>query len=413
MVFAPPVRRPAPLGIGGLQKKLGTVTDPNQQARIQQRIKYLGNQQPQQQQQVRPGMAGGTVPQGQQQGVPGTQAPPATGGGAPPATNQPQQGQQTATGQTGGVGIGAYEQGQQKANPANAVTPAAPGTDLAALQARRAFLKRELMKHAQSGTQRPGLRGQFDAISQQIRGLRNPQVPAGETPGPGDTTTGDTGNPGDTGTQNPDPNSGTPDDSGLFPSARGFMREDYEGSPTYQFQKREGMKGLERLMAARGLTNSGAELEANAKLLNELGSNESDRWQNQAQQEADRLERIQGRESDRLTGREDAQWNRMTDLLGFAERQNPMQYAFQGLGDYAKTGLERGKNKAAFVRDRYGRVVPRGGAGGYAGPAPVFQPPFPSSPDYSMINMINAANGASDRKGWGGTITDLLSGFFK
>jgi len=52
---------------------------------------------------------------------------------------------------------------------------------------------------------------------------------------------------------------GTPET--LFPSTRMFEPENYQGSPLYQFQLKEGQKQVAKSLAARGLTNSGRGIE--------------------------------------------------------------------------------------------------------------------------------------------------------
>lgn len=76
--------------------------------------------------------------------------------------------------------------------------------------------------------------------------------------------------------------------SGNGSTASAYEPKNFEGSPMYQFQKQEGMKDLEKLMAARGLTGSGAEIQANSDFLAQLGATEADKQRQYAQADAER-----------------------------------------------------------------------------------------------------------------------------
>jgi hypothetical protein len=64
----------------------------------------------------------------------------------------------------------------------------------------------------------------------------------------------------------------------------------FEGSPLYQFQKQQGMRDLERLMSARGLTDSGAEIQANSDFLVNLNAQEAEKQRQYADQSAQRAQ---------------------------------------------------------------------------------------------------------------------------
>lgn len=67
-----------------------------------------------------------------------------------------------------------------------------------------------------------------------------------------------------------------------------YEPQSFEGSPMYQFQKQKGLKDMERLMAARGLTNSGAEIEANSNFLADLNATEAEKQRGYAEKRMDR-----------------------------------------------------------------------------------------------------------------------------
>lgn len=67
-----------------------------------------------------------------------------------------------------------------------------------------------------------------------------------------------------------------------------YEPQNFEGSPLYQFQKQKGMADLEKLMAARGLTNSGAEIQANSDFLANINAQEAEKQRQYADQAAQR-----------------------------------------------------------------------------------------------------------------------------
>lgn len=69
-----------------------------------------------------------------------------------------------------------------------------------------------------------------------------------------------------------------------------YEPKNFEGSPLYQFQKQKGLQDLEKLMAARGLTNSGAEIQANSDFLANLNATESEKQRQYADQTAQRTQ---------------------------------------------------------------------------------------------------------------------------
>jgi hypothetical protein len=90
----------------------------------------------------------------------------------------------------------------------------------------------------------------------------------------------------------------------------------YEGSPLYQFQKQQGSKDLEKLMASRGLTGSGAEIQANSDFLSKLGADESEKARQYAEQAANRqtqaMQFLANFDKEERAAQLD-QWNKNTD----------------------------------------------------------------------------------------------------
>jgi hypothetical protein len=76
-----------------------------------------------------------------------------------------------------------------------------------------------------------------------------------------------------------------------FSTMQAYEPKYFEGSPLYQFQKQKGSADLEKLMAARGLTGSGAEIQANSDFLANLNATESEKQRQYAEANRDRQQR--------------------------------------------------------------------------------------------------------------------------
>jgi len=70
-----------------------------------------------------------------------------------------------------------------------------------------------------------------------------------------------------------------------------YEPQSFEGSPLYQFQKQKGLADLEKLMAARGLTGSGAEIQGNSDFLAQLNATEAEKQRQYAEANRDRQQR--------------------------------------------------------------------------------------------------------------------------
>lgn len=193
---------------------------------------------------------------------------------------------------------------------------------------------------------------------------------------------------------------------GLFPGAMAFEPKMYEGSPLYQWQKNEGIKSLDTSLAARGLTNSGAELELKQKLLSQLGAQESERARGVAQQEADRFERMQGRESDRLERDSNEQFNRLYNMLNLLLQQNPYQSGVDANRSLANLILEDSRRRGA----QQGGLYARAGGGGGGG----FRPDLTQfGPDYSLANAAGAQAGAQTSSMLSNLINQIAANYMK
>ena len=282
----------------------------------------------------------------------------------------------------------------QAPQPQVSVSTTAP--NLSALQAQRAQLQTEVGRR--TGAKQQGFKTQLSDVTQQIRNIRNPQAPVPPTPemSPPLTVEGQPPVQAPVAAPNTSP-------TGQMKTAYDFMPKNIEESPGFQYQKDKGQKDLARLLAARGFTGSGKELGANAELINQLYGKEYDRALNTATLEADRNERYTFDAANRDETKARDQWGMTRDVLDLATKQNPMEYAYSGAEKYADTKLGKGKTKAGYTKDAYGRVIANPGGGG-GGTAPVYAPPFAAGPDMTLPNMLQPGQDASNIGGWANTI---------
>jgi len=262
-------------------------------------------------------------------------------------------------------------------------------------------------KNTATGKTISGAASLTDALAKFNRIPRKTQV----TPLPNPTDTGAAPQPNPMTPQVSDPLQPAPgqptqgDTSALFPSYRAMLPKSFENDPIYNWTKERGMKELDSKLAARGLIGSGAEIEANRQLIGELNANTADRYTGIAQQEADRLERIQGREADRLTGRDDANWSRQMDMLNLALGQNPMEYAFDATKKTGDLTLDKNKSYADAIKDFYTRVIAPSFGGGGQAPLP---PAPPGAPDYTGADIMSRIMGNKSKNDWFGTGSNIL-----
>jgi hypothetical protein len=200
----------------------------------------------------------------------------------------------------------------------------------------------------------------------------------------------------------------------------------YEGSPLYQFQKQQGSKDLERLMAARGLTGSGAEVQANSDFLSKLNADESEKARQYAEQAANRQQTAMqflanfdqeerdkqleqwNKNTDRQLNMQEFDTNRadrrnelatqfLTNILGM-QAQNPIATQAQS-GLDSQTALTKALTQmmGSFTANNYPRSY--GGGGG--------TPPVPPTGGNAQImkTLMDYGNRAGNN--------DLLDGFLR
>lgn len=200
----------------------------------------------------------------------------------------------------------------------------------------------------------------------------------------------------------------------------------FEGSPMYQFQKQKGMADLEKLMAARGLTGSGAEIQGNSDFLANINATEAEKQRQYAEAERDRRQRgmefianfdrgereslrdqwnrnvdrqqnISEFEASRRDRRQEAAINFLNNVLGM-QSQNDIARIAQG-GQASQTQLTQALMQ--MIGNSIMSQVPRASGGGGGAPPP--PPPNNSSQIYA--NLIGYGNSAGNN--------DLINSFLR
>lgn len=253
-----------------------------------------------------------------------------------------------------------------------------------------------------------------DALNWMIKTTQGRQAAQPQQPAQGDTQGGTGGEtpPADTGsTTPPAPESASTFDFASYQSPmtkalmdamsqgmstmQAYEPKFFEGSPLYQFQKQKGMADLEKLMAARGLTGSGAEIQGNSDFLANINATEAEKQRQYAESNRDRQQQmmqfIANFDRDERESLRD-QWNKdldqRTNMSQFeSNRQDARQVAatnflmnllnMQGQNDIARLsqsgmGSQTDLTKAllnAFTQNTMAQV-PRGGGGGGTPPPP-------------------------------------------
>lgn len=199
----------------------------------------------------------------------------------------------------------------------------------------------------------------------------------------------------------------------LFPSTRMFEPENYEGSPLYKFQVKQGQDQLAKSLAARGLTDSGFAIEKELEIPLRAAAQDTDRMTRVASENADRLATFQNNEALRLERAGNNQWNRLFDITSLLTQESPWQAALGGLDTFATTFGNKGKAQANFLKNYYQKVIPTpsgGGGGGGGTPRPPI--PVPAGPDYSNITPSQIAGDYSSNTNWYNALAKAVSSLF-
>jgi len=199
-----------------------------------------------------------------------------------------------------------------------------------------------------------------------------------------------------------------PTQDATFKTSYDFVPTNYQANPLYNWQKTEGLNSMAKLNSSRGLTGSGAEMEANAKFLGELGAKEGDRALNQAQVDASRYDNYAQNEATRRYNMGNDQWSRLMDVMNYQQKNSPYASAVDGMNNYGNLGIDIGKMDAKTIADLYQRVRSSGGGGGTP-----FIPPNPTSADHTMSDLYGAMFGAKNNTNYASNILSGLAGLFK
>lgn len=200
----------------------------------------------------------------------------------------------------------------------------------------------------------------------------------------------------------------------LFPTTRMFEPENYEGSPLYQFQVKEGQKQLSKSLAARGLSGSGHAIEEELGIPLRVAAQDTDRMTRIASENADRLYNMQNNEAGRRERAGNAQWDRTFSLAQLMADQSPWTGALAGLNNSADISKDAGAAQANWLKDYYNRVIASGGGRGSGGDggataAPI---PLPAGPDYSNIAPTQIGGNYSSNSGWMNLLAQGLGSLF-
>lgn len=199
----------------------------------------------------------------------------------------------------------------------------------------------------------------------------------------------------------------------LFPSTRMFEPQNYEGSPLYQFQLKEGQKQVAKSLAARGLTGSGYGITQELNVPLRAAAQDTERMTQIASQNADRLKSFQDNEALRQERAGNNQWDRAYSVAELMARQSPYQSAIDGLNNSADSMLGAGSAQANFLKDYFKKVIAQGGGGGGGRGGSSGTPiPVPGAPNYINTQPTGISGNYSSNNGWLDLLTKGLSSFF-
>ena len=235
-----------------------------------------------------------------------------------------------------------------------------------------------------------------------------PTPPADTSGGAGGSTTTTTTGADTTSTPTgPDPAMVSKLMQALFPSNANL---DVTASPTYQWQLNQGQKALDAKLAAMGLSDSGAALQAQNELSARVGADEATRQTQERQTQAGRLLDLLRYNQDSQQGQSNEQWDRIYQMLGLMAQQNPVPAGADAAGGLASTTTAQGTATSKIIADLFNRIVAGGGGGG-VGAAPQYTPPFPSGPDTSNVDALKIKYGGQGGNDWGSLLSSVLAGF--
>jgi hypothetical protein len=227
-------------------------------------------------------------------------------------------------------------------------------------------------------------------------------------------------------------------------SMRAYEPKFFEGSPLYQFQKEQGQKDLSKLMAARGLTGSGAEVQGYSDFLSKIGADESEKQRQYAEAQmgrnqdalrfianydqternnlrdqgnlnADRLQRYQLDQQNAAAGMRGDMLGLLQSILGLQAQTSPMTDIYKAIGGQNDVTSTLGKIISEYQANNYKKAIPTGGSsggssgGGSTGTGlPTTLPP----PDTSSIDIAKLMGQYGNGAGNTGVLSTLLGSIF-
>lgn len=241
-----------------------------------------------------------------------------------------------------------------------------------------------------------------------IKKANQPLAPAAETPAPANPI--QPLNTNNLATATPPAPSTANTANALFPSTRMFEPQNYEGSPLYQFQVKQGQDQLAKSLAARGLTNSGEAIRQEVNIPLQAAAQDTDRMTRIASENADRLKAFQDAEALRLERQGNTQWDRQFALAQLMAQQSPWAASVNALNATAKQRNQAAQAQANYLKDMYTRLFPSGGGGGGGG-STAMPIPLPAAPSYTNLMPNEISNNFSQNTDWLTLASNLLSSF--
>lgn len=194
----------------------------------------------------------------------------------------------------------------------------------------------------------------------------------------------------------------------LFPSLRstGGPTE----SPMYKWRLEQGIRDLDRMMAAKGHgtgADSSYAAEQRQNLVSRLTAEEASRMEDARSREADRLQMMLESEAGRRENRDFRGRDDLFRLLDMSFSQYQPGQVPQSVQDWMQLESALGNANAMMAGGGGG-----GGSGGGSGAMP-FIPAFPSGPNTSISSQASALADASNAAGRGNLFSSILNYIMK
>jgi hypothetical protein len=183
----------------------------------------------------------------------------------------------------------------------------------------------------------------------------------------------------------------------MFADTKGFG-----DNAAYVQAQTKGQDALTKMMAARGLSGGGAEIQGNADFLANLNAEESTRVNNAMQTKAERLKSILETESMRKERAANTQYDQTMRAIEVMLSQSPMSMAYDATGKSAGLTQDQYNSLAQFLAQNYSKK-----SGGGA------STPFPSAPNTSQSDMLKAILDGQNNTGDNSIFSKILGALTK